>query len=105
MMARLSGFPPRMWGDSIIGFGSYSYQRRDGRTYRFFRTGLSPRKTNLSIYIMPGFKAYGDLLSKLGSHKHSVSCLYVTRLSRIDTGVLETLIKRSLVDMSAAYPE
>ena len=104
MMARLTGQPPRMWGDSIIGFGAYNYARKDGSEHRFFRTGLSPRKQNLTIYLMPGVKKYAETLKRLGPHKHSVSCLYLGRLKNVDTGVLEEVIRQSLNDMGDMYP-
>lgn len=104
MMSRLSGLPARLWGDSIIGFGSYNYTRADGSAHRFFRTGFSPRKANLTIYIIPGFEEYGDMLERLGPHKTSVSCLYITRLERVDLAVLEEIIAASLKDMARLYP-
>ena len=103
MMQRITGCPPRMWGDSIIGFDGYDYQRRDGSAHRWFITGVSPRKANLTIYIMPGFRRYQGLLDRLGPHKTSVSCLYLGRLAKIDRGALEELIAASVADMRAAY--
>lgn len=105
MMQRITGQPPRMWGDSIIGFGSYGYARRDGTRHRYFRTGVSPRKTALTVYVMPGFSEYADLLGRLGKHKHSASCLYLGRLSDVDGAVLEELIARGWRDMARLYPE
>ncbi len=105
MMQRITGCPPRMWGNSIIGFDGYDYKRRDGSAHRWFVTGVSPRKANLTIYIMPGFKRYAGIMSRLGPHKTSVSCLYLTRLAKIDLGVLEELIAASVSDMRAAYHE
>ena len=105
MMQRITGCPPRMWGDSIIGFDGYDYRRRDGSPHRWFITGVSPRKANLTIYIMPGFKKYQDLLARLGPHKTSVSCLYLGRLAKVDMGVLEELISQSVALMRAAYHE
>ncbi len=66
MMQRITGCPPRMWGDSIIGFDGYDYKRRDGLAHRWFVTGVSPRKANLTIYIMPGFKRYPEIMVRLG---------------------------------------
>ena len=105
MMEGITGLPPRMWGDSIIGFGAYTYRRADGSEHRFFRTGLSPRKANLAIYIMPGLKRYPEILSRLGKHKHSVSCLYLGRLASVDMDVLEELVRTSLDDMARLYPD
>lgn len=103
MMQRITGCPPRMWGDSIIGFDGYDYKRRDGSAHRWFVTGVSPRKANLTIYIMPGFKRYQGLLDRLGRHKTSVSCLYLGRIARIDMAALEELITDSVAVMRAAY--
>ncbi len=66
-------------------------------------TGLSPRAQNLSIYVMPGFAAYADLLGKLGKHKTGASCLYINKLDDVDLDVLETLLARSYADMKAKY--
>lgn len=104
IMARVTGQPPRMWGPSIIGFGAYDYTRADGSEHRSLRTGLSPRKANLTIYLMPGCNKYAEILARLGKHKQSVSCLYVGRLKNIDLEVLEEVIRASVVDMDQMYP-
>ncbi len=103
MMKRITGEPPRMWGTSIVGFGQYTYQRADKSKHQWMLTGFSPRKQSLTIYIMPGFSTYPDLLAKLGKHKHSVSCLYINRLANVDLEVLEVLIKKSVTDMKSRY--
>lgn len=95
---------PKLWGDSIIGFGSYHYEsKRSAQKGDWPLTGFSPRKQNLTLYIMPGFKLYGDLMEKLGTYKTSVSCLYIKKLTDIDVAVLSKLIKRSVVDMKKQY--
>ena len=104
MMERVSGEPPVMWGDSIVGFGSYHYKYASGREGDHLLTGFSPRKANLTIYIMPGFKKYEDELSRLGKHKNSVSCLYVKRLSDIDLDILEPMVADSVRRMREMYP-
>jgi len=93
-----------MWGSSLIGFGTYHYKYDSGREGDSFRLGLSPRKANLVIYIIPGFKDYQAYLDRLGKCKTSVSCLYITRLDNIDLGVLAELMERSFKDMQAKYP-
>ena len=103
MIERVTGETPRMWGDSIIGFGRYQYRRADGSRHNWMLTGLSPRKSALTVYIMPGFSDYGELLEKLGKHRHSMSCLYLTRLSNIDFEVLTELVHRSVEDMKRKY--
>jgi len=84
-----------MWGPSIIGFGSYHYCYDSGREGDWFLTGFSPRKQNLSVYIMSGFAKYDSLMKKLGKHKTGKSCLYINKLEDIDLDVLKELIKRS----------
>lgn len=94
---------PTMWGESIVGFGSYHYK---GRTSEgdWPRTGFSARAQNMTVYIMLGFKEYGALLQKLGPHKTGSSCLYIKRLSDIHLPTLKALIKTSLRDMRKRYP-
>ena len=103
MMKRITGEPQKMWGTSIVGFGQYTYQRADKSKHQWMLTGFSPRKQSLTIYIMPGFSAYSDLLAKLGKHKHSSSCLYINRLENVDLEILEELIKKSVDDMRCRY--
>lgn len=105
MMQRITGKPPVIWGDSIVGFGEYHYKYESGREGDFFRTGFAPRKSALTIYIMPGFKKFQPLMKKLGKHKTSVSCLYVKKLADLDLNVLEQLIRSSLQTMNELYPE
>jgi hypothetical protein len=95
----------KLWGTSIIGFGEYHYEStRSSQKGDWPLTGFSPRKANLSIYIMPGFKDYQDLLEKLGKHKTSVSCLYINKLSDIDIMVLTKIIEKGYTDMKKKYP-
>ena len=91
--------PARMWGASMIGFGQYHYKsERSTQEGDWPLAAFSPRKQNLTLYIMPGFNDYTDLLGKLGKHKTSVGCLYINKLSDIDTNVLQQLITRSYDD-------
>ena len=105
LMNRITGFKPRLWGESLIGYGHYRYKYKSGHGGEYFLTGFSPRKSAMTIYIMPGFKQYGAKLAKLGQHKHSVSCLYVTRLSSIDLTVLEDIVTDSVSRMKKLYPD
>ena len=104
IMARASGHRPKIWGSSIVGYGSYHYKYASGREGDAALTGFSPRKSSLTVYIMPGFKPYTDLLKKLGKHKHSSSCLYINKLEDVDLAVLEKLITKSVKDMRKKYP-
>jgi Domain of unknown function (DU1801) len=100
LMQEATGAAPQMWGDSIVGFGRYHYKYESGREGEWFLTGFSPRKQNLTLYIMPGFERYGALLKKLGKHKTGRSCLYVNALSDVHLPTLKTLIRRSVKVMA-----
>ena len=104
IMERVTGHPATMWGTSIIGFDTYTYKYESGKTGDWMITGVSPRKSSLSVYIMPGFESYGDLLGKLGKHKTGRSCLYINKLDDVDLGILEELIAKSVKDMREKYP-
>ncbi|MBR9826398.1 MAG: DUF1801 domain-containing protein [Alphaproteobacteria bacterium] len=105
MMKRITGWEAQMWGPSMIGFGSYHYKYESGHEGDFMRTGFSPRKANLVVYIMPGYTDYGEILSRLGKHKMGKSCLYINKLADVDLAVLEELIRAGLADMKKKYPE
>ena len=95
----VTGAEPRMWGPSIVGFGTYHYVYASGREGDWFLTGFSPRKQNLTLYIMSGFDEYEDLLGRLGKHKKSKSCLYVRSLEDLDLTVLKRMIRASVRHM------
>lgn len=94
---------PKMWRDSIIGYGSYHYLYDSGREGDWFLTGFSPRKRNLSLYIMPGFERYDNLMEKLGKYRTVKSCLYVRRLADINLNVLQELISQSVQYLQYKY--
>jgi hypothetical protein len=103
LMEKITGHPPKMWGNSLVGFGSYHYRYESGREGDFFLTGFSPRKTAFTIYVMPGFSRYEDLMARLGPHKTGKSCLYVKSLQVIDRDVLEELVSDSVAFMKDKY--
>lgn len=105
LMRRVTGKLPKMWGDSMVGYDVYKYKRANGKEFEMFRTGFSPRKTALTLYVMPGYSDHGALLRKLGPHKKGKSCLYLKRLSDVDTDVLETLIQAGYDEMNERYPK
>jgi len=94
---------PQMWGDSIVGFGTYHYVYASGREGDWPLIGFSPRKQNITIYIMAGFVQYEELLGKLGKHTRSKSCLYIKRLSDIHLPILVELIQESVNYMVRKY--
>ena len=97
LMKRVTGKKPEMWGPSIVGFGSYHYKGASGREGDWFLTGFSPRKQNLTLYLISGFKGAEGLLKKLGRHsKSGGSCLYLKSLADVDLEVLRQLVERSV---------
>ena len=96
LMQQATGQEPKMWGTSIIGFGNIHLKYASGRELDWFITGFSPRKQNLTLYVMGGFNPHTDLLKKLGKHKTGVGCLYINKLKDVDDKVLKELIKLSV---------
>jgi len=103
MMRRATGKRARMWGPSIVGYGSYHYRYASGREGDYMITGFSPRRQALTIYIMPGFDRFQGLMSKLGKYTTGKSCLYIKLLADVDETVLERLIDESVKYMRAHY--
>jgi len=99
LMQQVTKQEPKMWGASIVGFGSYHYKGSGGREGDWMLTGLSPRKQNLTLYLMGGFDKHTDLLKKLGKYKTSVGCLYIKKLDHVDKKVLKELVTESVKRM------
>lgn len=102
LMTGASGEEPEVYGNTI-GFGHYHYVYASGREGDSVLTSFAPRKANMVVYIMPGFKPYADLMAQLGKYKTGASCLYLGRLKNINLEVLRTLVARSVVDMRSKY--
>jgi hypothetical protein len=106
MMKDITGEEPIMWGDSIVGFGVYHYKYKTGREGDWPIVGFSPRKQNLSIYLMIGYESeLKPMLLKLGKYKTGVSCLYINKLNDVDTDILRELIEKSYKWMLEKYPD
>lgn len=103
MFNRITGLKPKMWGPSIIGYGRYHYKYESGREGDFLITGFSPRKSALSIYIMPGYRDMSEKLARLGKHKIGKSCLYINKLADIDPAVLEEIVLDGIAYMKTNY--
>lgn len=103
LMKNVTNEVPKMWGTSIIGYGEYHYIYASGREGDWPMIGFSPRKQNLSVYIMPGFSLIEDLLPLLGKHKTSKACLYINKLADVDLEVLTQIIERSMTYMREKY--
>ncbi|MDH3298295.1 MAG: DUF1801 domain-containing protein [Gemmatimonadota bacterium] len=102
VMQEITGERPRMWGDTMVGFGTYGYKYASGRAGNWFLTGFAPRKANLVLYIMSGFTGHAALMKKLGKHKTGSSCLYINKLDDVDMEVLRELVRRSVEHVSNA---
>jgi hypothetical protein len=100
IMKEVTGHPPKMWGESIVGYGTYRYKYASGREGDWMLTGFAPRKQALTLYIMAGFRQYDALLKKLGKFKTGKACLYVKSLEDVDLDVLRELIDRSAKHMA-----
>ena len=100
MMQAATGAPAVMWGDAIVGFGRYAQSYAKGQPLDWPVVGFSPRKSDLTLYIMPGFDAFAGLIAKLGRHKTGKSCLYIKQLADVDTGVLRGIIDGSVRAMA-----
>lgn len=99
LMTEATGSKPAMWGDAIVGFGDYHYRSESGREGDWFVAGFSPRKQNISLYLIGGIKNHPDLLRQLGKHKIGGSCLYINKLSDVNLKILKTLIKKTSVSL------
>jgi hypothetical protein len=104
LMKRVTKSEPKMWGSSIIGFGSYQYKYESGQKGNWFLTGFSPRKQNLTLYIMAGFDRYDELMNKLGKYKTGKSCLYIKKIEDIDLPTLSELVKQSVEHFTKTKP-
>jgi hypothetical protein len=105
LMRRVTGAEPMMWGPSIVGFGTYHYRYASGREGDWMLAGFSPRKRELTVYVMAGFSGADETLARLGKHRASSgSCLYIKRLSDIDIDVLEELVRASIDHLRSTYP-
>ena len=108
LFEKWTGYKPKMWGPSIIGYGRHEYAYESGRTGEMLAAGFSPRKANMTLYVGAQFPEKEALLAKLGKHKTSVACLYIGRLSSVDLKVLEKITKGSMKATKAkhkVYPE
>ena len=103
MLGRLTGYKPKMWGPSIIGFGRYHYVYESGREGDSMVVGFSPRKANQVVYLMPGYEELTDMLDRLGKYKIGKACLYINKLADIDLDVLEEMVVHSMKTMHDTY--
>ncbi len=105
LLTRITRNEPTMWGPAIVGFGSYHYEYRSGRAGSGPRLAFSPRKAQVTIYLVPGFDRQVESLRQLGKHTTGKSCLYIKNMADIDLGVLEEILQRSWAEMAQLFPD
>jgi len=103
LMQKITKEEPKLWGTSIVGFGTYQYKYASGQQGDWPLVGFSPRKQNLTLYIMPGFDKYDELMGKLGKYKTGKSCLYIKSLQDVDIKILQSIITQSVDYMKRKY--
>lgn len=103
LMREVTGKRAKLWGTSIVGYGSYKYAYDSGQSGEWPMVGFSPRKSNLVLYIMPGFSGSAALMKKLGKHKTGKSCLYINKLDDVDMDVLRELVQSAVEYMKSKY--
>lgn len=105
MMREITGVEPAMWGPSIVGFDTYHYRYASGREGEWPVIGFSPRKRNLTLYIMDGFEGYDALLARLGKYKTGQACLYINKLADVDVETLHELVRQSVEHVRATHAQ
>lgn len=100
----VTGWKPRMFGPTIVGYGSYHYLYESGREGDCQATGFSPRKANLVLYIMPGYQDFDHILERLGKYKQGKCCLYINKLADVDLDVIAELIQAGIDDLGTRWP-
>lgn len=100
IMSEVTGAKPELWSSNIVGFGRYRYKYASGREGEWMVTGFSPRKTDLTLYLMDGVHSFPELMQRLGKHKTGKGCLYIKKLEDVDLGVLRELVEKSVEKMA-----
>jgi len=103
LFREVTGWQPRLWSGAILGYGRYRYRYESGREGEYLATGFAPRKASFSVYIMPGYADFGEILARLGRHKRGKACFYIDRLAEVDEAVLAELIRAGLADLSRRW--
>ncbi len=103
LMKKVTGLQPTMWGPAIIGFGNYHYKYASGHEGDCCITGFSPRKQQITLYVLAGFPGQSDLLKKLGKHKAGKGCLYIKKLEDVNPEILESLIRQTVDFMKKKF--
>ncbi|KGA99067.1 hypothetical protein AJ85_17415 [Alkalihalobacillus alcalophilus ATCC 27647 = CGMCC 1.3604] len=105
IFTEVTGYEAKMWGPSIIGFGSYHYKYKTGHEGDAPLVGFSPRKAKISLYFATGDAKRDELLKEFGKHTSGKACVYISKIADIDVDVLKALIKQSIIFLRETYPE
>ncbi len=105
LMTKATKQRPKMWGTSIVGFGSYHYKYESGREGDSCLTGFSSRKGAISVYLLASFPGHDELLARLGKYKMAKACLYIHKLSDVDLKTLEALVAGSVKEVKRRHGE
>lgn len=100
----VTGFQPKLWSGRMIGYGEYAYSYKSGRTGRWLATGFAAAPRQITVYIMPGYTSFPEIMGRIGPHKMGKSCLYIARLEALDEGALRELIRAGLDDLATRWP-
>ena len=101
---QVTGYAPRLWSGRMIGYGAYDYRYDSGHAGTSLATGFAVAPRQLTIYILPGYTPFPEIMARLGTHRRGKSCLYITRLDRVDEGALRDLIRAGLDDLATRWP-
>jgi hypothetical protein len=104
LFRKITGWEPKLWGPTIIGYGQYHYTYESGHSGDAIATGFSPRKANLVLYIMPGYADFQPILDRIGKYKLGKSCLYINKLADVDLDVVAEIIRAGLDDLAKRWP-
>lgn len=95
ILREITGFEPKIWGVSIVGFGKYKYQRKNGEEYEWFHVGFSPARAHMTVYVMYDINSEPELLEQLGDHKTGKGCLYIKSLDKVNVDALKKILSKS----------
>ncbi|MGI1661713.1 DUF1801 domain-containing protein [Palleronia sp. KMU-117] len=103
LFRRATGFTPRLWSGKMIGYGRYDYTYASGHSGRWFATGFAVPDRQITVYVLPGYTPFPDLMARLGKARRGKSCLYIPRLADIDLAVLEDLVRAGVADLGTRW--
>lgn len=104
LFRRATGFGPKLWAGKMVGYGYYDYTYKTGHSGRWFATGFAVPDRQITVYIMPGYTAFPEIMERLGKYKIGKSCLYISRLDNVDDTALEDLVKAGVADLKTRWP-